>query len=488
MKSLIREFSRLKHLLVAVGLWLGSSSQAWSQNEMPFDPLHQWHVLMEVYHVGYSKMDGERSYAFYPLDSNFQSITSEQSADYSFVWDFGHGRTSIEPFPVMTFDHHVPDKVTCRITAVKEVDELSGDRIPRPRGMNCDVTKVIEQELKVLRGRVERPDSPTVVIKAPPHDPVPGRCVNYAIEVTLPKGSKLTTDLTISGKVMSSLLPAGDNGIIITEVTMDPSITQVSQGNGALQLQIPAKRNATFTILLKCKLSGSVLPSDSLQWVADANFDPRQINDEPKRVRDSRVDRLAGSLDPSYFNVISRPFAYTGEMTRWKVTLENEGTTGEPTIVVYDKLPEELDIKKLKTVSGTWDGVPVTAKVRVDKNSRIVQWTLHGKKSLPPGGMAELVFEAPVIHSFPCPKNIGGCPDRFVKPLKHSVYVEFSNEQGNSPKRHLIECEELQLVCSGMKPPKIITGEIRSHCGIKTLAVLAAAGAAAFGIYKLWID
>jgi hypothetical protein len=460
-------------LVLCIG-WLPVSGQ--SADEID----DVWQPLMEVSAVGYAKADsGRRSYQFFPLNVKGKVLTLEQSHQYSFVWDFGNGMYSVEPMPIMIFDRDVPSEVSCRVTAIKEVnDPLDEGRIVRPRTENCDAPLKITQELNLRRGRVERGSQPTIRIMEPPHMPVSGLCINYLVEVTMPEDARYSCVLEIDGFVENGLT-GSKNALEILEIESDPEIIEVPSNTTSRRLRIPTSKDVTYHVLLHCKVGSQAAPKQSLHWKIKGTFEPVHARkDDRIVVNETRNDLLVGSLDPSSLECLNSYAVQTGEVTKWHVKMSNDGDSPEYLISVFDKLPTAFDLKKVKATRFVWGGkVMPLPRMEVKEERRQITWRLQGGPNDPlmPGEYADLYFEVPVTAKQPCPKRCRkGCIDRPSTLLTHNVYVEFSLEPGRP--KHLIS-DDLRLLCGKGKMPKIITGKIRRHCLLKTTAILAGVAA-----------
>jgi hypothetical protein len=451
-------------------------------------------VLMEVDAAGYVPVNEGRSFQFYPLDANGQSITNEQSHDYMFQWDFGDGIVSLEAFPIMTFDRRPPRSVTLRVTAIKETDDPTDkERIVVPRLENCMVTDSFVQDLHLKRGDVQRAEYlPKVEIIGSAFKPVPSNCVNYIVKVDLPTDCKYTSVIKITGGLKSSHLgiPSALDQVTIKHIRLSPGMEVMRQRGGNVNIAIEGDKDATYYALLECEIGDAATLTDSVHWKVDATFEPvhRAAVCGVQVLHETFCDELTGSLDPSEFSSLNGPRIKTGEVAKWHVKIQNDGNAPEGTISVIDTMPRVFDVGRLETTKVLWNGHEIIVSPEIVPGTHIVRWILHKPQNpLRQQQIADLYFEVPVTGSWDCPDHCKlGCPDVPKSVIQHSVSVTFSNEQSQGQRvSHKITTDDLALECKTAKLPKMITGKLHRHCFLKILAGAAIIGAATLVVLRL---
>lgn len=419
----------------------------------------EWEPLMEINGFGYDEIDSIGGYRFYPLCAD-SFCTGRQDRNYMYCWDFGDGRYSLEAMPIVHFDHHPPNKVTLRVTGIKEVKDPDA-REPqiRPTTNNCAVTDSFVGKVELKKAEVPYPDVPHVTFLHPSHLPVAGKCADYLLRFDFAESCKHRGQFSLVGTAEG----AGKPWVKIADFKASPGMKVELSEESTLRIDIERTGSKSLYLLLNCKFSDQAKPDDLLHWDIKGKF----TVDKPTQacrsvaVAESRTDRFMGSLDPSYLVAGSKHHVRHGDTILWDIKMENEGNEPESYIEVVDTLPMAFDWNSFRKHAVHWGGRDFPVVPELDSAHRVIKWVLNDDAHpLLPGQYAMIQFYVRVDYNFPCP-DFGAlaptCDDGPVvgMPVVHRVWTMFHGEQVQGHPLHRLKLEdEVVVSCASGCTPK----------------------------------
>jgi hypothetical protein len=455
-----------------------------------------WVPLMEIEGFGY-EIDSAGFYHFYPICNGIH-CSGVQETNYSYLWDFGQGRYSLEFMPAMKFDHHPPSSVSLRVTGLKTLQDPDA-RVPliRPAESNCIPTDTFVGLVETSEGAVEHPRfQPQVEILHPSHMPVAGKCADYLVTFDFSQGCKYAGEFELIGFVESQNKP----WVTIGSVENSPGITAEITAPDKVNIKIDKTQNRKLYLLLHCKFSAEAKPELTFHWTLKGKFKAGNPSSECKtfEVNESRQDKVQGSLDPSYLAPGTYSKVNNGTTMMWDIKVQNEGNAPESYIEIVDTLPMEFDWYSVKDLYVQWGGRDITPVRDLDTLNRCIKWILNNDaQPLLPGQYAQVQFNVRVDHAFKCPLVGGSKPDCVYEPwagrnIKHRVWTKFHGEQlaGYPERWHKLEYNDLTVLCENaceIKPPvavEAVQTPVRAWIPI-TITVLIAGTVIIYLLYLL---
>jgi uncharacterized repeat protein (TIGR01451 family) len=412
---------------------------------------------MEIQRIGMdTTKDGDLH--FYPICTSDRGpmdfCTGVQESHYTYLWDFGDGRYSLESNPIMRFTHNPPTRVRLLVGGLKTIKDPDL-RLLSPVESNCFAPDTIKAAFKI--GRADRDYAETkAMILRPSHPPVAGMCAEYLLSFDFASACKYTGqfDLKALGNEQRP-----QSLVSIQSCQSSPGVTTKIVDGSNLHIEIDRTKNDRVYVLLHCQFSPLATIKDVLVWQLTGNFVPVNASQSCGRIHVSLNESYAfqSALDPSELTTFAKRNVMHGEEVRWQIAVRNDGNMDETNVTIIDTLPMQFNPASLKIHSTRWGGKDIEPVMKPDGKNRIFIWELSNEADpLKPGEYAELQFSVTVDEIFNCPDGYtdGSCFDKPTtgRQIIHRLWTEFGNEKPK--KQYLLEYNALSVLCQQACKPE----------------------------------